>query len=163
MKNYPDSVRDFVFELYYEDDLRDTPLPMTLSEAAYNLDCLIEDEYTDVPEGLTAGNFMIIWNELVNNGGHLPDCTIHETDVELSNKTEEEKKTKSLDMNASVPPIDDPALITLKKVELECLEIILKEYRSMKENDTSDERASEKINVASVILNRINRGNDHHA
>lgn len=160
MKTYPDSVLDFVFELYYEDDLRDTPLPMTLSEAAYNLDCLIEDEYTDVPEGLTADDFMTIWNELVSNGGRFPDCTAHETDVERNDKTEEKEETKSLDMHASVPPIDDPALIAMKQVELDCLEIILKEYRSMKEADTSDERASAKINVANIILNRINRGDD---
>ena len=67
---------------------------------------------------------------------------------------------KSLNMNASVPPIEDPAVITMRPVELDCLEIILKEYRSMKEADTSDERASAKINVANIILNRINRGDD---
>lgn len=67
---------------------------------------------------------------------------------------------KSLNMHASVPHIEDPALITMRPVELDCLEIILKEYRSMKEADASDERASAKINVANIILNRINRGDD---
>lgn len=39
---------------------------------------------------------------------------------------------KSLNMHASVPPVDDPAIVVMKQVELDCLEIILKEYRSMK-------------------------------
>ena len=69
---------------------------------------------------------------------------------------------KSLNMHASVPPVDDPAIVVMKQVELDCLEIILKEYRSMKEADTSDGRASAKINVANMILNRINRGDDKH-
>lgn len=67
---------------------------------------------------------------------------------------------KSLNMTASVPPVEDPAIVVMKQVELDCLEIILKEYRSMKEADASDERASAKINVANIILNRINRGDD---
>lgn len=57
---------DFVDNLIREESLRNKPEPMTVQDAAYNLDQYAADpDSYDIPDGLTPELFAAVWNDRI--------------------------------------------------------------------------------------------------
>ena len=61
-------IRDFVQDLWHEENLYNKPAPVDVYDAAYNLNEIIA-EGRPVPRNITPGLFCRFWNRLCRTGG----------------------------------------------------------------------------------------------